>query len=213
MRLWRTKGGSRRPFHFLSQGNGRHSGQTFGIPGALLEVVEEMLPQNRSLQRTWSRKRWSCRSACGGGLRVRDEVEGQEPNPLLCSMNFHRWATCLPRWILRTRVKFAWFIRKSFAATWQRSSLYSATFPLPIPHPGVWSCSGPGLSSKKFCLVVRRRLLHVFVMALNYVYLGRPATLEEIGRCPNKWHLDCYDRLRKFIVACGLNQEEFPLAP
>ena len=141
------------------------------------------------------------------------EVEGQESNPLLSHMDFHRWAACLPRWILRTRVKFAWFLRRSFTATWQRPSLSSATLPLPIPYPGVWCGSGPGLSSKKFRLVVQRRLLHVLVMALNYVYLGRPATLEEIGRCPNRWHLDCFERLRTFIVACGLNQEDFPLAP
>ena len=142
-----------------------------------------------------------------------EREEGLEPNPLLSSIDFHRWAVCLPRWILRTRVKFAWFLRRSFAATWQGDALPSATFPLPAPHPGCWSGSGPGLSSKKFRMVVQRRLLHVLAMALNYLYLGRPATYEEIGRCPNAWHLQCFERLRTFIVACGFGQEEFPLVP
>lgn len=190
----------------ISEGDGRHRGKAFGVLSSSSSFwrwrrswrrcsTEDQTKAEGEAERT--RQRWSSRPTLGGSLRMRDwEGEGQESNPLLSHMDFHRWAVCLPRWILRTR-----------------PSLSSATFPFPIPYPGVWSGSGPGLSSKKFRLVVQRRLLHVLVMALNYVYLGRPATLEEIGRCPNRWHLDCFERLRTFIVACGLNQEESPLAP
>ena len=58
-----------------------------------------------------------------------------------------------------------------------------------------------------------KRLLNIIVAALNYQYLGRAATLEEIGRCPNTWQRSCFGRLRTLIAACGTDPEPFSLAP
>ncbi len=58
-----------------------------------------------------------------------------------------------------------------------------------------------------------RRLLNTVVVALNYMYLGRAATSEEIGRCPNARQRSCYSRLRTLIAACGTSPEPFALAP
>ena len=61
--------------------------------------------------------------------------------------------------------------------------------------------------------MAEKRLLHVVVYCLNYMYLGRHPSLDEIGRRPNAWQKSCFQRLRSLIFVCGLNQEEFPTVP
>jgi hypothetical protein len=48
-----------------------------------------------------------------------------------------------------------------------------------------------------------QRVLHIVTYCLNYLFLGRHPTLDEIGRRPNKWHLRCFQRLRSLLVVCG----------
>lgn len=61
--------------------------------------------------------------------------------------------------------------------------------------------------------LAQQRALHVAVIIVNKLYLGRYASLEELERCPNSWQRKRLSRLRAFYVACGSYQEEFPLAP
>ena len=134
-------------------------------------------------------------------------------SPLDSSMDFITWAICLPRWILKCRTAFGFAVRRSFTAVGGAPSLPTAAFPLPLPHPGVWFGGGPGLSKRRFRRLAMKRLLNLVVLALDFQYLGRAPTAEEIGRCPNQWHLRCYDRLRTLLAACGTDLEPFPLAP
>ena len=62
-------------------------------------------------------------------------------------------------------------------------------------------------------LIAHKRFLNIIVAALNYQYLGRATSLEEIRRCPNTWQRPCSDRLRTLIAACGTDPEPFSLAP
>ena len=128
-------------------------------------------------------------------------------------MDFITWAICLPRWILKCRTAFGFAVRRSFTAVGGAPSLPTVAFPLPLPHPGVWLGGGPGLSKRRFKRLAMKRLLNLVVLALDLQYLGRAPTVEEIGRCPNQWHLRCYDRLRTLLAACGTDPEPFPLAP
>ena len=124
------------------------------------------------------------------------------------STTFLRWALSLPRLILRCRTAFSWCLRTSFTAKWQRRSLPTTCLPLPVPHPGCFSSSGSRLSRQKLRKVAYQRLLHVCVLVINYMYLGRFPTLAELGRSPNPWQLRCFQRLRALLHVSGSAKAE-----
>ena len=139
---------------------------------------------------------------------------GQETNPLRQTISFRTWAICLPRWILASRTSFGWHLSRSFMAGWRRPSSPTATLPLPVPYPGCFDAGGgPRLSQKRLQKVAMQRALHVAVLLLNRLYLGRFASLAELERCPNVWQRKRLRQLRMFYVACGCNRDMFPLAP
>lgn len=135
--------------------------------------------------------------------------EGLESSPLDSSLDFITWTI----WILKCRTAFGFAVRRSFTAVGGAPLPPTAAFPLPIPYPTVWHGGGPGLSKLRFKKLAMKRLLNLVVLALDFQYLGRAPTAEEIGRCPNKWQVRCYDRLRTLLAACGTDPEPFPLAP
>ena len=93
-----------------------------------------------------------------------------------------------------------------------KSSSPTAVLPLPVPYPHAYG-GGSKLSRRRLSSLASRRLLNTVVVALNYMYLGRAAVSEEIGRCPNARQRSCYSRLRTLIAACGTSPEPFALAP
>ena len=128
------------------------------------------------------------------GAGFKKDAEGQEPNPLTSSITFDRWLLCFPRWILRAQSSFAWNLRRSFTAEWCRVSAPSTYFSVAC-HPGCFDSSDPGLSRARLRKLARRRFLHCTVMALNYLFLGRFPSRDEIGRRPNAWQCGVFDRL------------------
>ena len=127
---------------------------------------------------------------------------------------FDRWSICLKRWILRSRTELAWHLRRSFSVKWKGQPWPStAVFPLPVPYPGVFTSSCPGLSRKKLAAVARRRVVHVLVLILDNLYLDRFPTLAELGRPPNEYQEECFKRLSAFVMACGSRSESFPVPP
>ena len=89
----------------------------------------------------------------------------------------------------------------------------TAAFPLPSPGVDCFRGGGPGLSRKQLHRISRARVLHIIVFSLNYLYLGRFPTNEELGRQPCHRQLRIYDRIRSQLAACGEAREMFPLAP
>ena len=139
---------------------------------------------------------------------------GPEPNLLKDEMTFDSWAICLPRWIMKSRADFAWHLRRSFAcdfSTPQTSALSTTAFPLPLSALSSKGHGLSGLSRRRFLKLCRARVLHVF--ALNYMYLGRYPTLEELGRRPTALQFDIIARLRSLVAVCGSSREPFAIAP
>ena len=128
-------------------------------------------------------------------------------------ITFQRWITCLPRWILRTRTKLAWVLSSSFAIQCRSDETSSALLPLPLFSLECFRSSGPGLSRRKFLSVCKARLLNVWVLVLDFLYLGRWPTVGELRRCPNSNQLAVFERLRTLLSACGEAQDEFSLCP
>ena len=189
----------------------RSKGQTQAVP------EEEVEAKGRRSRR---RRRLEEASPSFAGLAgsnqhgVFGHEEEQESNPLRQSISFRTWALCLPRWILSSRTPFAWHLFRTFRTGWRRSSSPTATLPLPVPYPGCFGArGGPRLSGRKMMKVAVQRAIHVAVLLLNKLYLGRFASLDELERCPNAWQRRRLNQLRTFYVACGNYQDEFPLAP
>ena len=90
----------------------------------------------------------------------------------------------------------------------------SATFPLPLPFLGLFSGSGPRLSKVSWRRLRLRRVLHILVLALNFVHEGlRVIPSELLWRVPNAHQRKAYDRLMRHLVACDSRSERFPLPP
>ena len=120
---------------------------------------------------------------------------------------------CLPRWILRSRTKFAFCLARSFAAKRRSSETASAVFPLPLPSLDCFQGSGPRLSKRRLWTLAKTRLLTVWTLVLDFLFLGRWPTLEELRRSPSTEQLLVFDRLWTSLTACGDAWESFPLCP
>ena len=152
------------------------------------------------------------KKACVLGLQHQETEAGQESNPLEASIDFCTWALCIPRWVLRTKTEFSWHLWKSFSVRWcNATATPTTTFPLPVPHPGCFSGGGPGLPRRQLWRIAKKRLLHVIIYVLNYLYLGRFPVTEEIQRRPNAWQLACFRRLEAVLNVCGEDQASYPM--
>eukprot|EP00435_Cladocopium_sp_Y103_P043632 s2722_g12.t1 len=128
-------------------------------------------------------------------------------------MNFHTWAACLPRWILKTRTQFARCLASSFSVVRRSADTASTAFPLPLATLDSFQGSGPKLSCKRFWNVCKARLLNIWILVLDFMFLGRWPTCEELGRCPNSEQLAIFERLRTFLAVSGDAQASFSLCP
>lgn len=151
------------------------------------------------------------------GIRTRHEALREEPDSSLqvsaeASISFLQYAASLPRWILNAKTAFSSFLAKSFHIHRCGTCPSSVVFPLPLPECGLFDGSGPKLSRKKWTSLVKRRLLHVVVVALNFLYSGYQSDLKLLGRCPNLAQKSIHSRLRALVTTCG-QSGEFPLPP
>eukprot|EP00438_Fugacium_kawagutii_P033672 Skav204069 [mRNA] locus=scaffold3:515457:529911:- [translate_table: standard] len=160
-------------------------------------------------ERSWKRKRSGDTESGGGGA-----MNGQPPalNLLRQTTDFATWAICLTRWILQTRTDFAWHLVRSFSVQWRGVSSSTAVLPLPVPFPG---CFGGGLklSKRRLGVLARKRVVHILVIIVDYLYLGRFPSLSELERPPSLQQRRCLQRLRAFVAACGSQPGVFPCAP
>ena len=110
----------------------------------------------------------------------------------------------LPRWILRSRTKFSSFLARTFHLASTGSCPDSAVFPIPAPRLGLFGVQGVSkLNAKCWQRLCRQRVLHVIVMALNYLHRGnRPISPALLGRSPTAVHLAIYRRLRTLLTVC-----------
>ena len=80
----------------------------------------------------------------------------------------------------------------------------SAVFPIPAPRLGLFRSQGVSkLNAKRWQRLCRQRVLHVLVMALNYMHRGnKPISPVLLGRSPTSVHLAIYRRLRTLLTVC-----------
>ena len=153
-----------------------------------------------------------------GGLELKDDMgrasfEGQESNPLDASISLSRWMACLPRWILKSRTKFAFCLSRCFAAMHRSQESITALFPLPLESLDSFVGSGPKLSFRRWFGLCKRRTVNVWILVLNFMYLGRWPSVDELRRCPNVLQQKTFERLRTLIDVCGDAQALSSMCP
>ena len=144
---------------------------------------------------------------------MHEAQEGLESNPLVADMNFQTWAACLPRWILKTRTQFARALALSFAVVRRSAESTSMAFPLPLASLDCFRSSGPKLSRRRFWTLCKDRLVNIWILILDFMFLGRWPSAAELRRCPNPLQLSIFQRLRTFAAMCGEAQARFNLCP
>lgn len=146
----------------------------------------------------------------GGGMRLPSSTGcmdtpdvGPESNPLRLSISLGKWIACLPRWILKTRTKLAFCLRRSFAVVRRSLETSSTVFSLPLASLDCFLSSGPGLSHRRWTSVCHSRLINMWILVLDFLYLSRWPTCDELRRTPTAKQLKVFDHLRRSITVCG----------
>ena len=102
-------------------------------------------------------------------------------------LSFRAWSMCAHLKFIKTRTPFAAFIKLTLhLSRCGPAPPASVLFPLPLPYPAIFR-SRPGLSSRRRAVIGQRRLLHIVVCALNFVYFDFSfVPLELLQRQPNR---------------------------
>ena len=125
----------------------------------------------------------------------------ESPGPSFVS--FRAWAMSLVPRILRTRAPFAAALLPTLHISWSKPASAHALFPLPVPFPGIFK-QVPGASGRVRGVVARRRVVHVIVVALNYLHAGRaPTPAHLLRRRPNSAQHQAFLQIESFVQACG----------
>ena len=116
---------------------------------------------------------------------------------------FTDWAISLPRLVLRTRTSFAWHLLQTFSIETHGDAMITAALPLPAPFPGCFGGGGPGLSQKRLRTLAQKRLVHLLVLVIDSLYLGRPNDVQK----------RIIEELYARVVASGYRSEAMSMVP
>ena len=134
--------------------------------------------------------------------------------PLDGYLDFHQLGPLFASLDSQSRTDFSWHLRRSFDfSLLQRSELSTTALPLPLPSSSTWCWGSFPKLSRRLSKLARARLLHVVVLALNHLYLGRYPSLAELGRRPTAAQTVILSRLRSHLAVCWSSDEPFPVAP
>eukprot|EP00435_Cladocopium_sp_Y103_P049112 s1324_g14.t1 len=110
---------------------------------------------------------------------------------------------------------FSFLLAQTFHIQCCGSAPASAVFPLPLADFGLFASSGPKLSLRRWRTLVRKRFLHVLIVAINFLAgVSTGDTLTLLGRRPNLVQRRIHQRLAALVTACDSPEaEEFSLVP
>ena len=131
-------------------------------------------------------------------------AKSEEESPLK-EVPFPTWVERFLSQVLRSRTKFAHFLKNSIdgCRNGRSSSCSTALFPIPVPDVRIWDTSRQ-LSKEKRVRHAELKILQKVVVALNYQYFRKPfAILQLLRRRPSPEHQVVFSRLLTFIRACG----------
>eukprot|EP00438_Fugacium_kawagutii_P016043 Skav232582 [mRNA] locus=scaffold932:80382:86688:- [translate_table: standard] len=117
------------------------------------------------------------------------------------------WAERQVRRLLASRTSFSLYLLRSITlCRHEGTSVATALFPIPIPFYDIWDGGPKKMNKAARNLRARRKLLHVAVMALNFLHDRAPLScLGLLRRKPARHHHEVYARLMTMIKACVLS--------
>ena len=139
---------------------------------------------------------------CRGPSNVPEKIPAKDLHSATTS--FCKIAAAVPRWILETRTKFAGLLARTFSLQCRGDVPASIVFPLPLADFGLFAgCGSSRLSKRRLATLLRKRLLHVVIVALNYFEGGLSHNnVHLLGRCPNARQKQIHARLWTLIAMC-----------
>ena len=126
---------------------------------------------------------------------------------------FTGWAMSLPRLVLRSRTSFSWHLFQTLFIESHGSAMITAALPLPVPFPGCFRGGGPGLSKRRLRILAQKRLVHLIVLVIDYLFLGRFPSEDELRRSPNAIQAKIIEELYARVAASGYRSEAMSMVP
>ena len=111
--------------------------------------------------------------------------------------------------MMASRCAFSFYVRSVLhCSRGPRDAVATALFPIPLPLDGAWVFGLHRYGKDRRLRLARRRLVHLSIMALNYLYFRQPLnTLPSMQRRPGPVHQEIYARLIALSKAGGPSQE------
>eukprot|EP00435_Cladocopium_sp_Y103_P026094 s726_g6.t1 len=126
---------------------------------------------------------------------------------------FPKVLSALPRWILATRTPFASFLAQTFHLQCCGQTPATVVYPLPLADFGLFCRGSPKLSRRRWLTLLKKRLRHVLIVALNYLHGGIcHQDLHLLGRRPNKAQIGVHHRLWALLSTCD-SPEQLSVVP
>ena len=215
-------------FRTASRSKMGHGG--VGVPEGTRRYLGE---EGRDSRRSFRFRDW-VRSKGPKGSKAQPQEEGRRPRKqeprggerleggFQCSeaLDFLRrdaefidWAISLPRLVLKTRTRFAWHLLQTFSIETHGDAMITAALPLPAPFPGCFRGGGPGLSRRRLRTLAQKRLVHLLVLVIDWLYLGRCPSGEELRRSPNDVQKKIIEELYARVAASGYRSEAMSMVP
>ena len=175
------------------------------------QKVDDALPGSTSSARPSRRTAKSGRASLPEGLgqTCADNLPSQ-------TSTVPKILAAFPRWILQARTNFAAILARTFSIhCCDALTPASVVFPLPLMDFGLFRSSGPKLSSQRWRTLVRKRFLHILIIALNFTEGSFGfKELHLLGRRPNLIQKRIHARLWALVTACDHpDADPLPLVP
>lgn len=116
------------------------------------------------------------------------------------------WPVEVLRNILNSGASYGAFVHRCIQGCRgvRSSAAPEALFPIPLPLDDVWSRNPNGLGKERRLRLAYRRMVHLCVMALNFMHSRQPfSDLPTIWRCPGPRHVLVHSREEISILGCG----------
>ena len=147
-----------------------------------------------------------------GGVRkdqkIKLGIEADNVRPL--HLPFACWPEEIVRYLKGSGTPFAHFVFRAFHCCRgdRHDAPPDALFPIPLPMDGAWDRIPGGLSKDRRLRLAYRRMVHLCVIALNFLHHRAPfSTLPTMRRCPDVKHVQVYARIMALCRACGPTEE------
>ena len=126
--------------------------------------------------------------------------------PGLGPVSFEAWVLSMLKNVILSRTAFGAYVSKVLSSCRDRSTLpvSTALFPIPLPLDDVWRVGPLKLGVARRRRRAMKRLVHLIIMALNYVHSRSPfGDFKMIWRRPGAMHQKVYDRIGLLCRAGG----------